>query len=49
MNALTVYDDRYIKTKIRTYDVKYYTNFHGSNMPEDSVKCKSFTIICIDS
>ena len=27
LNALLVYDDRYIKTKIRTYSDKVYTNF----------------------
>ena len=27
LNALPVYDDRYIKTKIRTYGDKVYTNF----------------------
>ena len=33
--ALPVYDDRYIKTKIRTFGDKVYTNFHGLNMPEN--------------
>ena len=43
LNALPVYDDRYIKTKIRTH---VYTNFCGLNVAEDGVKCESFTIIC---
>ena len=38
LNALSVYDDRYIKTKIRTYDDKVYTNFCGLNVPEDDIK-----------
>ena len=29
LNALPVYDDRYIKNKIRTYGDKVYTNFRG--------------------
>ena len=29
LNALPVYDDRYIKTKIITYDDKICTNFCG--------------------
>ena len=33
--ALTNYDDKYIKTEIRTYDDKVYTNFRGLNVPED--------------
>ena len=35
LNALPVYDDRYIKNKIRTYGSKVYTNFHGLNVSED--------------
>ena len=34
LNTLPVYDDRYIKTKIRTYGNKVYTNLRGSNMSE---------------
>ena len=49
LNALPVYDDRYIKPKIRTYDDKVYTNFRGLNMPEDDIQCDSFTVISIDS
>ena len=50
MNGLPVYDDRYIKTKTRTYiNNKFFTNFHGLNVPEDDIKCKSFTVISIDS
>ena len=29
LKALTVYDDRYIKAKIRISGNKVYTNFHG--------------------
>ena len=49
LNALQVYDDRYIKTKIRTYGNKPYTYFRGSNMPEDDIECEPFTVISIDS
>ena len=38
LNALLVYDDRYIKTKTRTYSDKVYTNFRGLNVPEDDIK-----------
>ena len=33
LNALPVYDDWYIKTKIRKYGAKVYTIFFGLNMP----------------
>ena len=39
LNILPVYDDRYIKTKIRTYSNKVYSNFCGLNVPEDDVEC----------
>ena len=41
MNALQNDDDRYIKAKIRTYESKIYTDFHGLNVPEYGVECKS--------
>ena len=49
LNALPVYDDRYIKTKIRTYGDKVYANFCGLNLPDDDIECKSFTVISVDS
>ena len=49
LNALPIYDDRYIKIKIRTYDDKVYTNFRGLNVSENDLECKSFTVISIDS
>ena len=48
-NALPVYDDRYIKTKIRIYGDKVYTSFHGLNVPEDDIECECFTVISNDS
>ena len=44
-----MYDDRYIKTKIRTYVDKVCTNFRGLNVPEDDIEYESFTVISIDS
>ena len=44
LNALPVYDNRYIKTKIRTYSDKIYTNFRGLNVPEDDIESESFTV-----
>ena len=49
LNALPVYDDRYIKTKIRTYSDESYTNIHGLNVSEDDIECESCTEISIDS
>ena len=52
INALPVYDDRYIKTEIyknRTYNDKFYINFRNLNVPEDDIECESYTVISIDS
>ena len=49
LNALPVYDDRYIKIKIKTYGDKVCTNFCGLNVSEDDIECKPFTVISIDS
>ena len=49
LNTLVVYDDRYIKAKMRRYDDKVYANFCGLNLPENGAECQSFIIISIDS
>ena len=49
LSALPVCDDRYIKTKVRTYGDKANINFCGLSVLEDGVECKSFTAISIDS
>ena len=49
IDALPVYDDRYIKTKVRSYGDKCYANFRGLNIPVDDIDCESFTVISIDS
>ena len=49
LNALPVFDERYIETKIRTYDDEVYTNFRGLNVPEKDKECESLTVTSIDS
>ena len=49
LNALPVYDDRYIKTKLRTYGDKVYTNFRGLNVPGGYIECELFTVISVYS
>ena len=49
LNALIVYDDKYVKTKLRTYGNKVYSNFHGVDVAEDAVECEYFAIIFINS
>ena len=48
LNTLLAYDDRHIKTKVRTYRNKFYTNFRGLNVPEAEIGWQSFTVISFD-
>ena len=45
LNTLSVYDNRYVKSKTRTYGDKVQTNFLGLNVQEDDIECKSFIVI----
>ena len=38
-----------MKTKLRKYGDKVYTNFDVLSVPEDGAECESFTINSIDS
>ena len=49
LDALPVYDNKYIKTKILTYGDKVYTNFCDLDVPENDKEYESFTVISIDS
>ena len=50
-NTKTTYgdDDKYIKTKIKTYADIIITNFHNKKMPKEKVPCKCLSIIMLDS
>ena len=48
LNALLLYDDRYIKTKIRTFGDKVCSNFLGINATKDDTECEFFTVISIE-
>ena len=48
-NALGVYNDRYIKAKLRKYGDKVFTNFRDLNVLKDDIECEPFTVISIDS
>ena len=53
-NTKTTYgdDDKYIKTKIKTYEDSITTNFYNEKeskkIPEEKVPCKCLSIIIID-
>ena len=43
------YDDKYIKTKIKTYADSLITNFHNKKMPKEKVPGKCLSIIMLDA
>ena len=49
LNALPVYHDRSMQTKIRTYNDKVFTNLRGFHELEFDIKCYSFIATCIES
>ena len=49
MNVLPVYDDRYIKNKIRTFGGKVYNGFLSLNVSEDNIECWYFIAISVGS
>ena len=42
-------NDKYIKTKIKTYSGSVITNFQGKKMPKEKTVCKCLSIIMVDS
>ena len=42
-------DDKYIKTKIKTYANIIITNFHNKKIQKEKVPCKCLSIIMLDS
>ena len=37
-------DDKYVKTKIKTYSDITITNFHNKKMPKEKIPCKCLLI-----
>ena len=44
-----VYNDKYIKTKIKSYNGKINTNFHNNNIPKEGSQCICLSLILIES
>ena len=48
-NSEPVYNNKYIKTKIKIYNDKVYTNFQHNKMPKDNEYCACLSVILLDS
>ena len=49
LSDLPVYDNKYKKTKIRTYNERVYINFRSLILLEYDIECESFTMVSVDS
>ena len=49
MNIEPVYNDKYIKTKIKIYNDRVYTNFQHNKIPKDYEYCACLPVILLDS
>ena len=49
LDSEPVYDYKYIKTKVKTYNNKINTNFHGNKISEDKEYCTCFSVILLHS
>ena len=48
-NSKPVYNDKYIKTKIKIYNDRVYTNFQHNKIPKDNEYYACFSAILLDS
>ena len=44
-----VYNEKYLKTKLKYYEGKINTNFHSDRIPKDGSQCIWLSVILIDS
>ena len=44
-----MYINKYIKTKIKIYNDKVYTNFQHNKIPKDNEYCACLSVILLDS
>ena len=48
-NSELVYNDKYIKARIKIYNNKVYTNFQHNKIPKDNEYCACLSVILVDS
>ena len=49
VNSETVYNDKYIKIKIKIYNYRINTNFQGNKIPKDNECCACLSVVLLDS
>ena len=49
INSERVYNDKYIKIKIKIYNYRMNTNFQGNKIPKDNECCACLSVVLLDS
>ena len=49
LNSEPVYYEKYMKTKIKTWNDKIYINFQHNKMPKDNDYCACLSVILLNS
>ena len=44
-----MYNDKYIKTRVKIYNDRVYTNFQHNKIPKDNEYCARLSVILLDS
>ena len=48
-HSQTIYDDKYLKTKVKTFNNTINTKFSGDEIPKERIHYVCISAICIDS
>ena len=48
-NSELMYNGKYVKTKIKNYNDRAYTNFQHNKIPKDNEYCACLSVIILDS
>ena len=49
INSERVYNDKYIKIKIKIYNYRINTNFQGNKIPKENECCACLSVVLLDS
>ena len=44
-----VYNEKYLKSKIKSYNGKINTNFHNNKLPKEGSQCICLSVMLVDS
>ena len=48
-NSKLVFNEKYLKTKIKSFEDKIITNFYDNGIPKDGFHCVCLSVLLVDS